>query len=497
MMTNARTISLPRQLLLAATLATGFGTTWAALVFWLGNAIERAWPGPDRPRESLVVRSDGTPLIEATPHYDLSRATYRDLDGRAQPAPDRDETVTALYLPGERPRSPGVFASKPGWERRVKVFMDERAPAVNWFFVHDGERRGAGYFVGYERESNRRVGFIGLSGFRPDPPPANERIPVRGELMWDDSHWSSSPFWINTGRWAIRPDRRDIPPRLVHVPSGNDLRLVDLAARTVATVFRSPEPIESVAIPSLSSFSATRPSRDPVILVRTRRRIYQLDSQHRLIGTFTIPAEADRSSWAYWYPLDDGRAIAAFDRRPSAGEALAADVARQWVYRVAEGGTIRDSIELALHSGWRGMSERASIALLALGLPSPALLFAAGAIAWMESDEARFDRRAFVAMLRIAWPPPAAVVVLSTALALIARRRCRAFGLARREQLAWASFVLLLGFPAYVGFLLGRRWPTREPCPNCHARSARDRDACASCGEPFPAPAPRGIEIFA
>ena len=31
-------------------------------------------------------------------------------------------------------------------------------------------REGAGYFVGYERESNRRVGFIGLSGFQSQSP---------------------------------------------------------------------------------------------------------------------------------------------------------------------------------------------------------------------------------------------------------------------------------------------------------------------------------------
>ena len=50
--------------------------------------------------------------------------------------------------------------------------MNEREPSVNWFFVHDGKPEGAGYFVGYERVSNRRVGFIGLSGFRSDPVPA-------------------------------------------------------------------------------------------------------------------------------------------------------------------------------------------------------------------------------------------------------------------------------------------------------------------------------------
>ncbi len=104
--------------------------------------------------------------------------------------------------------------------------MNEREPTVNWFFVHDGKPEGAGYFVGYERMSNRRVGFIGLSGFRSDPVPADEWIPVRGALIMDYSHWSSAPRWIYSGRVQVpRVDQSDLPPRLVYVPSGNRLRL--------------------------------------------------------------------------------------------------------------------------------------------------------------------------------------------------------------------------------------------------------------------------------
>ena len=40
-------------------------------------------------REELVVRSDGTPLIRSTPLDNLSLATYRDLNGAAQDAPDQ------------------------------------------------------------------------------------------------------------------------------------------------------------------------------------------------------------------------------------------------------------------------------------------------------------------------------------------------------------------------------------------------------------------------
>ena len=62
------------------------------------------------------------------------------------------------------------------------------------------------------------------------------------------------------------------------------------------------------------------------------------------------------------------------------------------------------------------------------------------------------------------------VFALSAVLAVVAWRRSRSFGLAKRDRVAWVVFVLLLGLPAFVGFVLYRRWPIRLPCPNCHAQ---------------------------
>ena len=79
-------------------------------------------------------------------------------------------------------------------------------------------------------------------------------------------------------------------------------------------------------------------------------------------------------------------------------------------------------------------------------------------------------------VLRRFWPWLATVLAASAILALITWRRTHAFGLTRREQVGWSVFVLLFGVPAWVGFLLHRRWPVRIPCPNCHARPPRDRE---------------------
>ncbi len=57
-----------------------------------GNAATRL------PYESLVVRSDGTILIQSMPPSNLSEASYRDLSGQEQEAPDRNDQLPAVYM---------------------------------------------------------------------------------------------------------------------------------------------------------------------------------------------------------------------------------------------------------------------------------------------------------------------------------------------------------------------------------------------------------------
>jgi hypothetical protein len=491
-----RKFSLLRHLLWAATLATGFGTVWFLLVAPLTTSIQEAWQGANRLRqESLVVRSDGTPLIRSMPLDNLSLMTYRDLNGREQETPEGTDLISAVYMAGEH-ATPGFFSLSPGWDQRLRFFMDEREPTVNWIFVHDGKPDGGGYFVGYERKSNRRVGFIGLNGFRTDFVPPDQWVPVRGALITDYSHWSSVPTWFNSARLQVpRINPSDLPPRLVYVPSGSRLRLVDLAARTITTVFESPEPIESPGIATLPSFVNDYRGKKQDILVRTRQQIHALDHKHRVTRVFTIPTEVGRASAVYWYEIDNGQAIAAFS--PPRSTEDPDNVTKQMVYRITAEGAIQDRFELTLQTGSPATNQAALQFQVFLGLPAPAFLFVIEPLLMMSINRTESYSKTFVALLGTLWPSLLAVAVLASILAIITWRRARSFGLPKREQVTWAVFVLLFGFPAFVGFLLCRLWPIRQPCPTCHARAPRDRSACAVCGNRFPDPALKGIEIFA
>jgi hypothetical protein len=492
-----RKFSLLRHLLWAATLATGFGTLWFVVMIWLTTSIQEAWQDRVRLRqESIVVRSDGTPLIRSIPlDYNLSLTTYRDLNGQVRGDADDRDLLTPVYLPGEHAK-PGFFSSRPGWQGRLEVFLNEQEPTVIWYFVHDGKAEGAGYFVGYERTSNRRVGFIGLSGFRAELVPISEWIPVRGALMMDFTYWSSAPTWIYGGRVQVpQSGPTDLPPRWVYVPSGNLLRKVDLAARTVTTVFEAPDPIESPGIASLPSSFNGSPIKEHRILVRTRQQVVALDQKHKVVGLFTVPTEVDRQSQLNWYEIGEGKAIAELFQSWSAREAD--NATNRIVYRIGADGVIQDRFELTLQTGSPATNQVVLQTQVFLGLPAPAFLFVVEPLFMMSTDRTGSYPNAFIGLLATLWPSLLAVVALASILAFITRRRCHSFGLRKKEQVAWVVFVLLLGLPAFVGFLLSRRWPIRQPCPTCHSQAPGDRAACADCGARFPDPALKGIEIFA
>jgi hypothetical protein len=281
----------------------------------------------------------------------------------------------------------------------------------------------------------------------------------------------------------------------VYVPSWTHLRKADLAARTITTVYETREPIVVPGIPWLTNWSTGHPTKEKPILVRTTQQIHELDQQHHVLKVFTIPTEVDKRNSVQWFEIDNGQAIAVFDRLSSTGKA--ASVLKQKVYRIAGDGAIQDQFELDLQTGSSVQNTQADAFGIAFVIQAPAILFVVDLVSVIGIDPLQSYQAALTPLLKKSGPALIAVLALSSILAVMAWRRSRAFGLSRQEQITWAVFMLLFGLPAYVGFLLHRRWPIRLPCPNCQARVPRDRVACAECGSRFPDPSLKGIEIFA
>ena len=126
-----------------------------------------------------------------------------------------------------------------------------------------------------------------------------------------------------------------------------------------------------------------------------------------------------------------------------------------------------------------------------LAVPSPgAILSGLGLDTW---------ERGYWGRLRKSWPEwwPSLLgtFVISTILSVFCYRRQRQYDLPWTGM--WVGFVLLFGVPAYLGYLVHRHWPARLPCPHCGQIVPQDREACCVCGQAFPPPAAKGIEVFA
>ena len=318
MIMNTYKDSLPRRFAKAAVLAAGFGTIWAAAVVWLGSTVGEWATGVDRPQlRTLAVAGDGTPLIESYSPNDYSQRTYLELDGRERPEGVGDDQIYPMYLAGEDYGLSSIFGGRP-WTSRLKVFRNEREPEAYWYFLQDDSPEGSGYFVGYERVSNRILGYIGLAGSREGPIAPGERIPAASETNVVLSYWSSIPYRdYMQSVLRFQPAPGEVPPRLVHIPSGNLLRVVDLGDRTVRTAFEAPEPIVAVAVPT---YAVSRKGSGRSILVRTAGRVYKLDHDYRLVGTFAIPPEVGPGTPIQWYEADDGRAVAFCNLPPPDGK---------------------------------------------------------------------------------------------------------------------------------------------------------------------------------
>jgi hypothetical protein len=135
----------------------------------------------------------------------------------------------------------------------------------------------------------------------------------------------------------------------------------------------------------------------------------------------------------------------------------------------------------------------------ALIVPMPVILaimlFVTAPLSVLSQHEAADFPAALAQTLPDVWLPFLVVCLVSIAAAAAVYRRHRRFS--EQGAVAWAAFVLLLGVPGWIGYRLHRSWPHRAACASCGAVVPRDRAECLACDAEFPAPAPRGIEVFA
>jgi hypothetical protein len=533
--------SLLGRMLWALIIGGGFGTIWLAVAMIGGEFLVAQWRSGDggfvrgRIPEQLIISTDGRPLVRGT-FVKGQQAGYRRLDGT--PVNDASTIRQADSLQVWHMREPNqvdapyFFLNALGgrdWDWRLRAFLDELHPDNVWYFVHDGRTDGAGYFVGYDKVEKRRLGFIGQSGFSLDCPPQKDWFPVERHLVRSPllKLWTSigvSKGWLGAELDSL--EKSPIPPHLVFVPSGRELKQVDLSTRTVRTVVTTDELIEGVRVaghltpldtlgvlptdqaadvsgksanpkePSDGARGASKAgearSNDAAVAAMTAHKIHVLDRDCRQLAVFATPAEARgevelyfRQGWATalvpWVTTSDHKLMR-----------------REMLYKIAADDTFRDGklVESVqrVEPPW---SERSDSVMLPVALPSPATLLFVEPLVIARTELSDGYLGGFSVMLRESGLILPVLATLTVFLAVMTWRRCAAYSLSLGERVAWSAFVVLFGLSGYVGFRLHRPWPLRDECPKCHAQTVLEHGLCTRCGEGFPGPIFKGTEVFA
>jgi heme/copper-type cytochrome/quinol oxidase subunit 2 len=98
-------------------------------------------------------------------------------------------------------------------------------------------------------------------------------------------------------------------------------------------------------------------------------------------------------------------------------------------------------------------------------------------------------------VVTVAWPMIVIVLAVAFAATAIAVQWQRKYF--RSNTGIWAAFVFLFGIPGLIAYWLEHRSVKLDGCQECGHVVPRDRDACAACSTPFPAPTHVETEIFA
>jgi len=488
--------TIGRTLCLAALLAVGFGLAWGFPVGWCLSVVQSAMRASAPYYEQLEIREDGTPLIGSHSVLNYDDVTYRTLSGEAVSfEEDRLETLHAVRFGGLPKRKPNY---RRRWRSRIAGISDGRRPATYWYFLHDGRPEGAGYFVGYDSKSRQRVGTMGMEGFRTGELPTEERIHFGsynflygGGFLQLDGRYSRAyePRHHTGSRGTGR-----IPGWVLHIVSEGRLIQVDLRRRSVEVLFESPELSSVLALPrGTGNQPHDEADHREFLALRTADEVVVLDLQGNEEDRYVIPTDLREQTFTL-YELDEEELLVETSKsRRSQGVTT---FHLRWMNRAGE--TLREEqVELSRTLG--RIDRRVEFCMIATVVPAPIVSTLVTALVkplqYIGNRETNNYAEALSLSLADAWPALLLTYLLGAGLSYaVYRRQCR-FGLSYTRW--WMLFVFVLGLPGFMGYRLHRRWAPRLACPTCGAHAPRDRENCFACATEFPAPLPRGTEVFA
>jgi hypothetical protein len=489
---------IARRLVATLIVAVAVAAIWSIAIGW-GAAIVASWSDTLVVRaESIIVTRDGTPLVRFYSDKDYQNASYRTLDGQPVEFKVKQELASARLVPPRR--TPPIFDWPSGWGETLAASDFDRPPGA-WYLVRDNRPLGRAYFIGYDTISRQKIGYIGRSGFSRSLPSADEWFVV-GRQAIGLAATGGQQLSLNAPAdvYDSYLNASYLPRWLVFVIDGDRLVEVDLRQRSVRDVFAA-QGISSVAILSevdaaeqIGAGQSDAPSMAIRLAFRTKDRIVVQDNSFNAFREFHLPASL-ASETVDVYAVAKDQILVQFTKR----SAIEPPTERLlWVG--SDGKVLREAtVRLAQYANFNTSTNERTNAMLATGfIPIP--VFWATMLSFAPLGEFMENRQPTYAAavanpFGMLWPAIlVALVIGSVSAALVGRWQRKYY---RPHTKVWCAFAFLLGLPGVLAYWLEMRREKLESCTECKAVVPRDRDACASCRSPFPAPPLVGTELFA
>ncbi|HLN32344.1 MAG TPA: hypothetical protein VK395_31735 [Gemmataceae bacterium] len=480
---------LLQAIVLAGILAVGFQIVWALAGGWcLG--VTAQFTGPIK-KDQLMFLPDGTPRVVRTDG--IFEKQYLDLEGQIVAPPEKVDAnymgMPLSILP--EPGGPPSTSAPLSWDQRILSFTDGGSPPVHWFFITDGCPSPSAYFVGYNCKTRSCIGYMGTAGIRKEPLPPEEWIPVQGSSLG-----LAADVVSTQPDWGISLDSVDQPG--MQLPASyfsvfilgraGKLYHVDLQERTVQVALEEKGLCAIGQLPGVPDLSRLRLPR---LAARTDDAVVVLDAQGGILQRYRIPGN-----------LRDMRINFATTTAEEALMQVSVPTGTPMefdhqIYWVARGGSIRKaSVVLkqlaeseALHRfAWAVLPSPILLGIFVEGLKQQELL---------ESGRSGIYRQPLIQSLRDYAPSFLFAQLLAIAFAFSCYRRQVRFGARGINRVVWPLFVLVFGFPGWIGYRFGRTWPVQAACDSCGTTAPQDREDCVAYASTFSRPALTGTEVFA
>jgi len=150
------------QVCLAIVLAAGLNVVWGVGLAW-AVAFLSTMTDRSEPFVQLLFATDGTPVLSHG-YRDGRSPEYTTLDGKPFPTSDSNRWLQGASLSIESPKA--IWSLIRPVAPVIDGYTDGRPSPTDWFFVQFRKPQRHAYFVGYDRVSQQRVGYLGRAGFQ-------------------------------------------------------------------------------------------------------------------------------------------------------------------------------------------------------------------------------------------------------------------------------------------------------------------------------------------